>query len=173
MGNTNDTVKNMLKYSHLLSPFPDEFNYDSAFFDRIHYYLPGWETPKLKNELITNNYGLISDCLSEYCHELRRYDFGDMIEQYFTLNGSFNKRDDIAVRKTFSGLTKLIFPDRKAGKEELRLILEYAIEGRRRVKEQLKKMAPKEFADTALGYTDDMTGESFVIELIEMKHDIE
>ncbi len=168
VGNTNDTVENMLKYSHLFSPFPEEFNYDSAFFDRIHYYLPGWETPKLRNELITNNYGLISDCLSEYCRELRKYDFNDLIDKYFELNSSFNKRDDIAVRKTFSGLAKLIFPDRNTTKEQLRIILEYAIEGRRRVKEQLKKMARSEFADTQLGYIDNETGKEFVINLPEM-----
>ena len=168
VGNTNDTVENMLRTSHLFKPFPEEFNCDSAFFDRIHYYLPGWETPKLRNELITNNYGLISDCLSEYCREMRKYDYNDLIDKYFELNNSFNKRDDIAVRKTVSALAKLIYPDRNASKEEVRELLEYAIEGRRRVKEQLKRMSGKEFADTLLGYEDIQTGESYVVNLPEI-----
>lgn len=166
-GNTNDTVENMLKTTHLFNPFPDEFNNDSAFFDRIHYYLPGWETPKLRNELLTEKYGLISDCLSEYCREMRKFDFNDIINPYFELNSEFNKRDEIAVRKTVSGLVKLIYPNQEVTEEDLREILDYAIEGRRRVKEQLKKMAGVEFIDTNLGYKVVGTDEDVVVTLPE------
>lgn len=162
-GNINDSVQNLLKTTHLFNPFPDEFNDDSAFFDRIHYYLPGWETPKLRNELLTERYGLITDCMSEFCHEMRKYDFTHSFDEYFALNKEFNKRDDIAVRKTFSGFMKLLYPDGVVTKEEARQILEYAIEGRRRVKEQLKIMAGVEFIDTNLGYIDLATNEETIV----------
>ena len=170
-GNTNDTVENMLKTTNLFAPFPDGFNSDSAFFDRIHYYLPGWETPKLKSELLTENYGLISDCLSEFCREMRKFDFTDIFDAEYELNDDFNKRDEIAVRKTVAGLAKLIYPDRNVSKEELRELLEYAIEGRRRVKEQLKKMSGTEFSATALGYVDRQSGEEVVVQVPEQKSD--
>lgn len=153
-GNINDTVQNMLKTTHLFEPFPPEFNNDSAFFDRIHYYLPGWEIPKMRSDLLTNRYGLITDCLSEFCHEMRNRDYTHYIDKYFRLNSDFNKRDEIAVRKTFSGLAKLLFPDERMTKDDVRMLLEYAIEGRRRVKEQLKLMAGVEFIDVNLGYYD-------------------
>lgn len=153
-GNINDTVQNVLKTTHLFDPFPPEFNSDSAFFDRIHYYLPGWEIPKMRSDLLTNRYGLITDCLSEFCHEMRNRDYTHYIDRYFRLNSDFNKRDEIAVRKTFSGLAKLLFPDEHMTKEDVRMLLEYAIEGRRRVKEQLKIMAGVEFIDVNLGYYD-------------------
>lgn len=153
-GNINDSVQNVLKTTHLFDPFPPEFNDDSAFFDRIHCYLPGWEIPKMRSNLLTEHYGLITDCLSEFCKEMRRKDFTHLIDRYFRLNSDFNKRDEIAVRKTFSGLAKLLFPDGEMTKEEVRWLLEYAIEGRRRVKEQLKIMAGVEFIDVGLGYYD-------------------
>ena len=153
-GNINDSVQNVLKTTHLFDPFPPEFNDDSAFFDRIHCYLPGWEIPKMRSNLLTEHYGLITDCLSEFCKEMRRKDFTHLIDRHFRLNSDFNKRDEIAVRKTFSGLAKLLFPDGNMGKEDVRRILEYAIEGRRRVKEQLKIMAGVEFIDVGLGYYD-------------------
>lgn len=153
-GNINDSVQNVLKTTHLFDPFPPEFNDDSAFFDRIHCYLPGWEIPKMRSNLLTEHYGLITDCLSEFCKEMRRKDFTHLIDRHFRLNSDFNKRDEIAVRKTFSGLAKLLFPDGNMGKGDVRRILEYAIEGRRRVKEQLKIMAGVEFIDVGLGYYD-------------------
>ena len=153
-GNINDTVANVLKTTHLFDPFPPEFNNDSAFFDRIHHYLPGWEVPKMRSDLLTGRYGLITDCLSEFCKEMRKQDFSQLFDRYFRLNADFNKRDEIAVRKTFSGLAKLMFPDERMDKEDVRWLLEYAIEGRRRVKEQLKIMAGIEFIDTGLGYLD-------------------
>lgn len=154
VGNINDSVDTLLKVTHLFNPFPDEFNSDSAFFDRIHYYLPGWEIPKMRSNLLTEKYGLITDCLAEFCKEMRKFDFTHNFDEYFRLNKDFNKRDEIAVRKTFSGLTKLLFPDEIMAENEARILLEYAIEGRRRVKEQLKIMAGVEFIDVNLGYED-------------------
>jgi ATP-dependent Lon protease len=164
IGNINDSVESLLKVTHLFNPFPEEFNNDSAFFDRIHYYLPGWEIPKMRSELLTESYGLITDCLAEFCKEMRRYDFTHEFDKYFRLNKDFNKRDEIAVRKTFSGLCKLLFPDRQITGEQTRVLLEYAIEGRRRVKEQLKIMAGIEFIDVNLGYgdADGFEGETIV-----------
>ena len=162
VGNINDSVQNLLKVAHLFEPFPPEFNNDSAFFDRIHYYLPGWEIPKMRSELLTEKYGLITDCLAELTRELRKKDCTHLLDNYFRLNGKFNKRDEIAVRKTMSGLIKLIFPDENVTEDEMRRLLEYAIEGRRRVKEQLKLMAGVEFADVALGYVDEYGSETVV-----------
>lgn len=162
VGNINDSVDTLLKVTHLFNPFPDEFNNDSAFFDRIHYYLPGWEIPKMRSSILTEKYGLITDCLAEYCKEMRKYDFTHSFDQYFRFNNDFNKRDEIAVRKTFSGLCKLLFPDENMTEEEARVLLEYAIEGRRRVKEQLKIMAGVEFIDVNLGYTDNMNVDKVV-----------
>lgn len=153
-GNINDSVANVLKTTHLFDPFPPEFNNDSAFFDRIHCYLPGWEVPKMRSDLICERYSLITDCLGEFLHAMRRRDFTHHIDRYFRLNSDFNRRDEIGVRKTFSGLAKLIFPDGKMDREDVRMLLEYAIEGRRRVKEQLKTMAGIEFIDVKLGYAD-------------------
>lgn len=167
-GNTFRSVVEMMRTTNLFEPFPAEFNNDSAFFDRIHAYLPGWETPKLRASLFTDHYGLISDCFSEFCHGMRKYDFTNSFGEYFELNHNFNTRDDTAVRRTFSGMAKLLYPNEEITKEEARELLEYAIECRRRVKEQLRKMNPAEFSDVALGYIDLETGEEFVVELPEV-----
>lgn len=166
-GNTNSTIRYMIQTSHLFDPFPTSLHDDSAFFDRIHYYLPGWETPKLKGEMLTTNFGFISDCLAEFCHEMRRFDFTHDFDEHFELNSNFNQRDDIAVRQTFSGLAKLLFPDENISKEDARELLEYAIEGRRRVKEQLKVMAREEFKDIDLGYVDLGADEEIIIRTAE------
>lgn len=170
-GNTFRSVADMIRTTNLFEPFPEEFNNDSAFFDRIHAYLPGWETPKLRAKLFTQNYGLITDCFSEFCHGMRKYDFTNSFGEYFELNRNFNTRDDTAVRRTFSGLAKLIYPDENISKEEARELLEYCIEGRRRVKEQLRKMNPAEFSDVALGYIDLDTNEEFVVPLPEVSNE--
>lgn len=171
-GNINDSVQNILKTTHLFEPFPPEFNNDSAFFDRIHCYLPGWEIPKMRSDIITGRYSLITDCLSEFCHEMRRRDFTHYIDQYFRLNSEFNRRDEIGVRKTFSGLAKLVFPDGNMDKKDVRMLLEYAIEGRRRVKEQLKIMAGIEFINVKLGYTDaENPSESVIVRVPEQADD--
>ncbi len=169
-GNTFRSVADMIRTTNLFEPFPDAFNNDSAFFDRIHAYLPGWETPKLRSALFTKRYGLISDCFAEYCHAMRKFDFTNTFAEYFSLNRCFNTRDTIAVGRTFSGLAKLIYPDEQMTKEETREILEYAIECRRRVKEQLRKMTPGEFSDVDLGYIDHDTGEERIIYLPEISN---
>ena len=169
-GNTFRSVADMMRTTNLFEPFPDAFNNDSAFFDRIHAYLPGWETPKRGSSLFTRSYGLISDCFSEFCHAMRKYDFTNSFAEYFALNNQFNTRDTIAVGRTFSGLAKLIYPDERMTKEETREILEYAIECRRRVKEQLRKMTPSEFSDVNLGYIDLDTNEEHVVDLPEISN---
>ncbi len=167
-GNTSRSVADMIRTTNLFEPFPDAFNSDSAFFDRIHAYLPGWETPKLRANLFTIGYGLISDCFSEFCHVMRKFDFTNSFGEYFALNDNYNTRDDTAVRRTFSGLAKLIYPNEKMTKEEAGELLEYAIECRRRVKEQLRKMNPAEFSDVGLGYIDLDTNEETIVDLPEV-----
>ena len=119
-GNTFRSVADMMRTTNLFEPFPDAFNNDSAFFDRIHAYLPGWETPKLRSALFTKGFGLISDCFAEFCHGMRKYDFTNTFSAYFALNKDFNTRDTIAVGRTFSGMAKLIYPDERMTKEETR-----------------------------------------------------
>ena len=169
-GNTFRSVADMMRTTNLFEPFPEAFNNDSAFFDRIHAYLPGWETPKLRSSLFTKSYGLISDCFSEFCHAMRKYDFTNSFSEYFALNKNYNTRDTIAVGRTFSGLAKLIYPDEHMTKEETREILEYAIECRRRVKEQLRKMNPAEFSDVAMGDIDLDTDEEIIVDLPEVSN---
>ncbi len=171
IGNINASVETLLKVTHLFSPFPEEFNNDSAFFDRIHYYLPGWEIPKMRSELLTDRYGLITDCLSEFCKEMRKKDFSHIFDQYFALNKDFNKRDETAVRKTMSGLAKLLFPDGNMTKEQTQMLLEYAIEGRRRVKEQLKVIEGGEYADVNLGFVDKEEGIEEIVTVPEQTPD--
>lgn len=167
-GNIFRSVADMIRTTNLFEPFPEQFNNDSAFFDRIHAYLPGWETPKLRTRHFTKRYGLISDCFSEFCHAMRKYDFTSSYSAYFALNKNYNTRDTIAVGRTFSGLAKLIYPNEQMSKEETRELLEYAIECRRRVKEQLRKMTPSEFSDVDLGYIDLDTNEEHIVYLPEV-----
>jgi ATP-dependent Lon protease len=120
---------------------------DAAFFDRFHAYIPGWEIPKMRPEFLTNHYGLIVDYLAEWMREMRKRNFGDAINKYFTLGRDLNQRDTIAVKHTVSGLLKLIYPHEDYGKDAVRRCLAYALEARRRVKEQLKKIGGVEFYD--------------------------
>lgn len=153
VGNINGSIENLVKTSHLLSPFPKDM-IDTAFFDRFHLYLPGWEIPKMRPEFFTNAYGFISDYYAECLRELRKRNFSDVIGQYFRLGKDLNQRDTIAVKRTVSGLVKLLFPDGKFTKEDIRKCLEYALTGRRRVKEQLKKIGGMEFYDVHFSYID-------------------
>ena len=163
VGNINQSVEVLLKTSNLFEPFPQEMATDSAFFDRMHYYLPGWEIPKMRPELITDEYGFITDYLSEFFREMRKRTFSDSLDKYFKLGNNLNQRDVIAVRKTVSGLIKLLYPNGEYTKDELREILEYALVGRRRVKEQLKKIGGMEFYDVHFSYIDlDTMEENFV-----------
>lgn len=154
VGNINQSVSSLLKTSHLFQPFPDAMNNDSAFFDRVHYYLPGWEIPKFKPEHFTDNYGFIVDYFAEFLREMRKRNYTDSLQKYFKLGNNLNQRDTIAVTKTFSGLMKLVYPDQNATKEEIQEILEYALEGRRRVKEQLKRIGGMEFFDVNFSFID-------------------
>lgn len=156
VGNINQPVDTLVKTSHLLAPFPEAM-IDSAFFDRFHCYIPGWEVPKMRPEFFTNQYGLIVDYLAEYLREMRKYNFSDAIDKYFKLGNNLNQRDTIAVRRTVSGLLKLLYPHGEFDKESVRQCLHYALEVRRRVKEQLKKIGGMEFYDVHFSYIDNET----------------
>ena len=167
VGNINQSVEVLLKTSHLFEPFPPEMANDSAFFDRMHYYLPGWEIPKMRPELITDDYGFITDYLSEFFREMRKRTYSDSLDEYFKLGSNLNQRDVIAVRKTLSGLIKLIYPNGEYTKEELEELLVYSLIGRRRVKEQLKKIGGMEFYDVHFSYIDIETMEEKFIAVPE------
>lgn len=140
VGNINQSVDVLLKTSHLFAPFPDEMANDTAFFDRMHYYMPGWEIPKMRPDFFTDKYGFIVDYIAEFFREMRKRSFADSIDRYYKLGNNLNQRDTVAVRKTVSGMVKLIYPHGKYTKEDIKEIIQYAMEGRRRVKEQLKKI---------------------------------
>ncbi|WP_313757757.1 protease Lon-related BREX system protein BrxL [Tissierella sp.] len=154
VGNINQSLDNLIKTSHLFAPFPEEMANDSAFFDRMHYYIPGWEIPKMRPEFFTDFYGFIVDYMAEYFREMRKRSFGDAYDKYFKLGNNLNQRDVIAVRKTVSGLVKLLYPHEEYSKEDIEEILKIALEGRRRVKEQLKKIGGMEFYDVHFSYID-------------------
>ena len=160
------TVEGLIKTSHLLAPFPDAM-IDSAFFDRFHAYIPGWEIPKMRPEFFTNRYGLITDYLAEWVREMRKRTFGDAINKYFKLGRDLNQRDTIAVKRTVSGLLKLLYPNEQYDKEAVRRCLEYALEARRRVKEQLKKIGGMEFFDVHFSYIDVESSEERFISVPE------
>jgi ATP-dependent Lon protease len=166
VGNINQPVETLVKTSHLLAPFPEAM-IDSAFFDRFHAYIPGWEIPKMRPEFFTNRYGLITDYLAEWVREMRKRSFGDAINKYFKLGRDLNQRDTIAVRHTVSGLLKLLYPNEQYDKEAVRRCLEYALETRRRVKEQLKKIGGMEFFDVHFSYLDLESGEEKYISVPE------
>lgn len=153
-GNTNQPIDVITRSSHLFSPMPDVIREDMAFLDRIHYYIPGWEIPKMQVEYFTHRYGFIVDYLSEAFRELRRINFTDVIDRHYSLGSHLNARDVKAVRKTVSGLVKLMYPDGQVEKEQLAELVEVALEGRRRVKEQLKKMGAFEYHRTSFSYID-------------------
>jgi ATP-dependent Lon protease len=162
VGNINQPVDTLVKTSHLLAPFPEAM-IDTAFFDRFHCYIPGWEIPKMRPEFFTNAYGFIVDYLAEVMRELRKRNFADAITKYFRLGRDLNQRDTIAVKHTVSGLLKLLYPDENYTKDAVEKCLAYALESRRRVKEQLKKIGGMEFYDVHFSYTDLETGmEKFI-----------
>lgn len=154
VGNINQSVDVLLKTSSLFDPFPPEMGTDTAFLDRIHCYLPGWEIPKFRPEHFTDDYGFITDYLAEFIRELRKEQYGDALDKYFRFGSNLNQRDTIAVRKMVDGLLKLIYPDGEFTKEQLGEILKLALEMRRRVKEQLKKLGGMEFYDVNFSYID-------------------
>lgn len=167
VGNINQSVDVLIKTSHLFAPFPEEMANDSAFFDRMHYYLPGWEISKMRPEYFTNRYGFIVDYVAEYFREMRKRSFTDAFDRYFKLGTHLNQRDTIAVRKTVSGLIKLIYPHGEFTRDDVEEILRYALEGRRRVKEQLKKIGGMEFYDVMFSYIDKETMEEEIVSVPE------
>jgi len=158
-GNTNQPVEVMVRSSHLFVPMPEVIREDTAFLDRIHFYIPGWEMPKMQTEMFTNGYGFVVDYLAEAMRQLRRRNYTELLDRHFSLGAQLKSRDVKAVRKTVAGLVKLIYPDGQVDKDELRELLELAMEGRRRVKEQLKKLGSFEFFQTSFSYIDKETGD--------------
>src|SRR5690606_20386605 len=139
VGNTDHSVSYMMKHSHLFDALPKDYQ-DTAFLDRIHAYIPGWEVSKLRNELFTSDFGFIVDYIAEVLKALRKEDYSKLYQQYFTLSNSITTRDKVGIEKTFSGLIKILYPDLNVSKEDIKLILDFAIECRKRVKDQLIKM---------------------------------
>ncbi len=158
-GNTNQPVEVMVRSSHLFMPMPDVIREDMAFLDRLHFYLPGWEIPKMRVEFFTDHYGFVVDYLAEALRELRKHNYTEAIDRHFSLGSHLNARDVKAVRKTVSGLVKLLHPDGNLTRDELLELVELALEGRRRVKEQLKKMGSFEYHQTSFSVIDNDTRE--------------
>lgn len=167
VGNINQSVDVLLKTSSHFDPFPPEMGTDTAFLDRIHCYLPGWEIPKFRPEHFTDDYGFITDYLAEFIRELRKEQYGDALDKYFRLGSNLNQRDTIAVRKMVGGLLKLLYPDGEFTKEQLEEILKLALEMRRRVKEQLKKLGGMEFYDVNFSYIDKDNFEEYYVSVPE------
>lgn len=167
VGNINQSVDVLLKTSSLFDPFPPEMGTDTAFLDRIHCYLPGWEIPKFRPEHFTNDYGFISDYLAEFIRELRKAQYGDAIDHYFRLGKNLNQRDTIAVRRMADGYLKLLYPDGSFTKEEVEEVLRISLEMRRRVKEQLKKLGGMEFYDVNFSYIDNETFDEHYVSVPE------
>ena len=167
VGNINQSVDVLLKTSHLFEPFPVAMAFDTAFLDRMHCYVPGWDIPKYRPDFFTDDFGFITDYLSEFMREMRKEPFSDITDQYFRFGSNLNQRDTIAVRKTVSGFAKLLYPDGDITKEEAQEILEYAMEFRRRVKEQLKKIGGMEFFDVNFSYIDNESFEEHFVPVPE------
>ena len=167
VGNINQSVDVLLKTSSLFDPFPPEMGTDTAFLDRMHCYVPGWEIPKFRPEHFTNDYGFITDYLAEFIRELRKEQYGDAIEKYFRLGKNLNQRDTIAVRKMVGGLIKIVYPDGEFTKEQIEEIIQISLEMRRRVKEQLKKLGGMEFYDVNFSYIDNETFEEHYVSVPE------
>lgn len=167
VGNINQSVDVLLKTSSLFDPFPPEMGTDTAFLDRMHCYNPGWEIPKFRPEHFTDDYGFITDYLAEFIRELRKENYGDALDQYFRLGRNLNQRDTIAVRKMVDGYIKLLYPDGSFTKDDLAECLTMALEMRRRVKEQLKKLGGMEFYDVNFSYIDNETFEEKFVSVPE------
>ena len=167
VGNINQSVDVLLKTSSLFDPFPPEMGTDTAFLDRMHCYIPGWEIPKFRPEHFTDDYGFITDYLAEFIRELRKEQYGDALDHYFRLGKNLNQRDTIAVRKMVGGFIKLLYPDGEYTKEQLEEILQLSLEMRRRVKEQLKKLGGMEFYDVNFSYIDNENFEEHYVSVPE------
>ena len=168
-GNINQPVETVLQTSHLFSPLSDEVNSDTAFLDRIHFYLPGWEMIKFSPKHFTSSFGFSTDYFSEVLKSLRRSNYTDALEQYFTLGSHLKQRDTKPVKKIVSGFIKLMHPDGEYTKEDVQEYLVIALEMRRRVKEQLKRIGGMEFWDTNFSFIDKETQEEVFVGLPEEK----
>lgn len=162
IGNINQPIEVLTKMGNLFQPLPKDFN-DMALIDRFHFYLPGWEIPKMHMKFFTKNYGFVVDYIAEAFKVLRKHNFTELLDKYFSFGSHLNARDAKAVRKTISGFLKLIHPHQEFSKEELEIYLQLALEGRRRVKEQLKKMGSFEYYQTSFSYLDKNTQEEFFV----------
>ena len=158
-GNTQQPIDVMVQTGHLFAPMPDVIRDDMAFIDRLHFYLPGWEVPKMRNEHFTDHYGFVVDYLAEALRELRKHNYTEIIDHHFSLGSHLNARDRKAVRRTVSGLVKILHPHGQVSRDDLDEVLQLALEGRRRVKEQLKKMGSFEYYQTSFSYQINETGE--------------
>lgn len=167
VGNINQSVDVLLKTSSLFDPFPPEMGTDTAFLDRIHCYLPGWEVPKFRPEHFTNDYGFITDYLAGWIREMQKEQYGDTLDKYFRLGKNLNQRDVIAVRKMVDGYLKLMYPNGEFTKDNVEEVLKISLEMRRRVKEQLKKLGGMEFYDVNFSYIDDETFEEKYVSVPE------
>ena len=167
VGNINQSVDVLLKTSSLFDPFPIEMGTDTAFLDRMHCYNPGWEIPKFRPDHFTNDYGFITDYLAEFIRELRKAIYGDALDRYFRLGKNLNQRDTIAVRRMVDGYLKLLYPNGEFTKDDIEEILRVALEMRRRVKEQLKKLGGMEFYDVNFSYIDNVTFEEKFVSVPE------
>jgi ATP-dependent Lon protease len=167
VGNIDGDIDTIIRTSNLFHPMPKEM--DTAFYDRIHAYIPGWEFQKTSDATYTNHFGLVTDYLAEVFREVRKRSYGDFAERHFRFGQHLGGRDQKAVRKTVSGLIKLLHPDGEVTKAEVEEYLAYAMEGRRRVKEQLKKMGGLEYWDTTFSYVDKDSGQETFVPVAEMK----
>jgi ATP-dependent Lon protease len=172
IGNTSKPHQELVRTAHLFADLPPAM-IDPAFIDRLHFYLPGWEAPKLEHRLFTDHYGFVSDYFAEALRQLRKQAYVRGIDAEFALGDHLSARDEKAVRKTVSGLLKLLHPHGEWSRTELREYLEFAMEGRRRVKEQLKKMAPHDYAKTSFSYIERDTGREYWVEVPEQPEQLE
>ena len=167
VGNINQSVEVLLKTSSLFDPFPPEMGTDTAFLDRIHCYLPGWEVPKFRPEHFTDDYGFITDYLAGWIREMRKEQLGDVLDHYFHLGKNLNQRDVIAVRRMVDGYLKLMYPNGEFTKDDVEEVLKISLEMRRRVKEQLKKLGGMEFYDVNFSYIDNESFEEHYVSVPE------
>lgn len=172
VGNTSKPHEELVRTAHLFADLPPSM-IDPAFLDRLHFYLPGWESPKLENRLFTNHFGFVSDYFAEALRQMRKQSFVGALDADFTLGSQLAARDEKAVRKTVSGLLKILHPHGEWGHGDLREYLEFALEGRRRVKEQLKKLAAHDYSKTAFSYIENDTGREVWVEVPEQPDELE
>lgn len=172
IGNTSKPHTELIRTAHLFADLPPAM-IDPAFLDRLHYYLPGWEAPKLETRLFTNHFGFVSDYFAEAMRQVRKHSFVRAIDDEFAFGDHLSARDEKAVRKTVSGLLKILHPHGEWTRAELREYLEFALEGRRRVKEQLKKLAAHDYAKTAFSYIERDTGHEYWVEVPEQPDDLD